>query len=164
MQIGVNELTKYLAALEKVKRDHGKHIFQEHQLHCETGVWLDSAVLKLQKSNWSEHGFTQGIFFSVWLGEKELKQDRFNYNIHALKLGLQKSCGAKPVAFAKAFRKRFDPVGWPNVSIDHGPQTLMDGWVRLRLDTFENDASNLVERFVAMHRIIDELLGEAGGM
>ena len=100
----------------------------------------------------------QGIFFSVWLGNREVETDRFNYNIHALKLGLQKSCGVKPVAFARAFRSRFAFTGWPNINTDYGPQTLMQGWLPLHPRTFEQDVLGLIERFASTHHTIDELL------
>lgn len=100
----------------------------------------------------------QGIFFSVWLGNKDVETNRLNYNIHALKLGSQKSCGVKPVAFARAFRSRFTFTGWPNINTDYGPQTLMQGWLPLQPRTFEQDVLGLIERFASMHHTIDELL------
>ena len=103
---------------------------------------------------------SQGIFFSVWVGNSDVETNRFNYNIHALKLGLQKRCGVKPVAFARAFRNKFPFTGWPNVSTDYGPLTLMQGWLPLHLRTFEQDTLDLIERFASKHHIIDELLNQ----
>ena len=100
----------------------------------------------------------QGIFFSVWLGNQDVEKNRFNYNLHALKLGQQKSCGVKPVAFARAFRSKFPFTGWPNISTDYGPLTLMQGWLPLHQPTFEPDALGLIKRFAAQHHIVDELL------
>ena len=100
----------------------------------------------------------QGIFFSVWLGDPEVVTRRFNYNIHALKLGSQKRCAAKPVAFARTFRSRFSLTGWPNISVDYGPQTLMQGWLPLQPATFASDVLGLINRFTATHLIIDDLL------
>jgi hypothetical protein len=150
--------SKYQATLERIKQNHADRLLRTFQLRCEAGNCLDSAVLKLQKSNWSDNGMGQGIFFSVWLGNREVETDRFNYNIHALKLGLQKSCGVKPVAFARAFRSRFAFAGWPNINTDYGPQTLMQGWLPLHLRTFEQDVLGLIERFASTHHTIDELL------
>ena len=154
----VTAYSKHLAVLERVQRKEAARLLRDFQLQCKTGEWLDCAVLKLQKPNWSDHGMEQGIFFSIWVGEPDIANGRFNYNLHALKLGAQKCCGVKPVAFAKAFRRRFKSAGWPNVGTDYGPQTLMQGWARLSIDTFERDALTLIERFVAMHHVIDELL------
>ncbi len=150
--------SKYQAILERIKQNHADRLLRTFQLHCEAGNCLDSAVLKLQKSNWSDHGMGQGIFFSIWLGNREIQTDRFNYNIHAIKLGLQKSCGVKPVAFARAFRSRFAFTGWPNINTDYGPQTLMQGWLPLHPRTFEQDVLGLIERFASTHHTIDELL------
>ena len=150
--------SQYLAILERIKRNHADRLLQTFQLHCEAGNWLNSAALKLQKSNWSDHGMGQGIFFSVWLGNAEVETNRFNYNIHALKLGLQKSCGVKPVAFARVFRRRFSFAGWPNINTDYGPQTLMQGWLPLHQSTFEQDVLGLIDRFASTQNIIDELL------
>ena len=150
--------SRYLAVLESVRHKQAGRLFRDFQLCCETGEWLDCAVLKLQKAGWSDKGMGQGIFYSIWLGEPDIAKGRLNYNLHALKLGAQKSCGVKPVAFAKAFRGRFQSKGWPNVSTNYGPQTLMQGWVALSLDTFGRDVWALIERFVAMHQVLDELL------
>jgi len=150
--------SKYQTLLDGIRREHGDRLFEAFQLHCETGNCLDSAVLKLQKSNWSDHGMGEGIFFSVWLGNRDVETGRFNYNIHSLKLGLQKCCNVKPVAFARAFRSRFACSGWPNIKTDYGPQTLMQGWLPLHSRTFEEDVLDLIERFTSTQLIIDELL------
>ena len=155
----MKSFSKHLAVLERVRRNHSDRLSEKFQLHCETGRRLDCATLKLQKGHWGDHGMEQGIFFSVWLGNQDVLKNRFNYNIHALKLGLQKCCGVKPVAFARAFRSRFNPTGWPNVGADYGPQTLMQGWLPLDLRTFEHDVVGLIDRFASMHHLIDDLLG-----
>ncbi len=154
----VTAYSKQLTVLERVQRKHAARLFREFQLQCKTGEWLDCAVLKLQKPDWSDHGMEQGIFFSVWVGEHDIAKGRFNYNLHALKLGAQKCCGVKPVAFAKAFRRRFKSTGWLNVSTDYGPQTLMQGWLPLDPRTFEQDVLGLIDGFAVMHHVIDELL------
>jgi hypothetical protein len=102
----------------------------------------------------------QGIFFSVWLGEKELKARRFNYNIHAFKMSELPGHAIKPREFAAAFRAEFakSQIQWPNISTDYGPQTLMQGWLLLDEDTFRRDVEGLMERFVEMHGIIDSML------
>jgi hypothetical protein len=152
----------YLAILESIKDAMSADLQRKHQLHCETGDWMESATLKLQKDAWSSGGTGQGIFFSVWLSEKELKARRFNYNIHALKLGTLPGHVVKPREFASAFREKLDASGqgsdWPNLSIDYGPQTLMQGWMPLDKATFRKDVESLIERFVGMHQVIDAML------
>jgi hypothetical protein len=151
---------KHLVILEQIKHNHAARLLRQSQLHCDTGDLLDSAVLKIQKQHWSDHGTSQGIFFSVWLGKQDIEKGRFNYNIHALKLGFQKCCNVKPVAFARAFRRRFKTVGWPNISLDYGPQTLMQGWSPLDPLTFGQDVLDLIEHFIAVIPLIDELLAQ----
>ena len=150
-----------LAILERIHRTQADRLLQKFQLHCAAGNWLDCAVLKLQKPNWTDHGPTQGLFFSVWLGDRDLAKNRFNYNLHALKFGSQKSLGVKPVAFARAFRRRFQPAGWPNVSTEYGPQTLFQGWLPFAPATFEPNVLHLINRFTILSPLLDELLASS---
>jgi hypothetical protein len=152
----------HLAILDRIKNDSASELLRKHQINCETGNWLDSAVLKLQKKEWTDGGIGQGVFFSVWIGEEELKKKRFNYNIHAFKLRLRKGYSIKAIEFASAFRARLEALGgqWPNMSIDYGPQTLMQGWIHADLTTFRRDVLKLMDSFVAIHKVIDELFEE----
>ncbi|QIF03034.1 hypothetical protein [Roseimicrobium sp. ORNL1] len=154
----------YLGILENIKDAMSADLMRKHQLRCEAGDWMDSATLKLQKDAWTAGGTGQGIFFSVWLGEKELKTRRFNYNIHSLKLGTLPGHVVKPREFASAFREKLEAhpkgSGWPNLSTDYGPQTLMQGWMPLDEATFRQDMESVIERFVGMHDVIDALLLE----
>lgn len=152
----------WLTILQNLATDLSPSLLQKYELACITGEWLDCAVLKLQKPSWTDAGPGQGLFFSIWLGEKEIRKVRFNYNIHALKLRLRKGYAIKPGEFASAFRERFSPRAgdWPNVRTDYGPQTLVQGWVPLDEETFRAEVGKLVEGFVAIHGILDELLEE----
>ncbi len=151
----------HLAILEDIRTEKSTALLKKHRLHCFTGEVLDCAVLKLQKDTWTTDAYRgHGVFFSVWIGEKELKRQRFNYNIHAFKLRLLEGHAIKPVEFAAAFRARFDPAPWPNLSLDYGPQTLMQGWLPADLATFRRDVLGLMKKFVAIHQIIDEMLAE----
>ena len=132
--------------------------FEKHRINCKVGEMLDSAVLKLQKDHWSDNGMGEGIFFSVWLGAGDIKKGRFNYNLHAFKMGGRKDYEIKPVAFAKKFRAGFDSSNWPNISIDYGPQNLFQGWMPLNLLTLGKDVSVLIDRFISVHSVIDDLL------
>lgn len=150
----------YLAILEDIRTEKGPALLKKHGLQAMTGEWLDCAVLKLQKDAWTDGGRGQGVFFSVWIGEKELKKQRFNYNIHALKLRLRKGYAIKPGEFTRTFRAKLDPAPWPNVSVDYGPQTLMQGWLPADLKTFRREVAGLMKSFVAIHAVIDEMLEE----
>jgi len=152
----------YLSILDRIKKDASAELMKRHQLRCETGDWLDSAVLKLQKEGWADNGLGQGVFFSVWIGDQELKKKRFNYNIHALKLRLRKGYSIEAGEFAAAFRKKVAPgLGeWPNLRTDFGPQTLMQGWAPADPASFRGDVLGLMDRFVSIHGVIDKMLEE----
>ncbi len=151
-----------LKALERVRKRVEAELYEKHRLRCAVGEWIDSAGIKLQKDSWTDEGFGDGIFFSVWVGEKDVEKNRFNYNIHALKLRSLTGYTIKSREFADSFRRKFrgSAEGWPNVSTDYGPQTLMQGWMELNDQTFEGDVLALLDRFVAIHEIIDEMLKE----
>lgn len=152
----------WLSILKEIEAEISLELSQKFHLQCLTGDWLDSAVLKIQKPSWTDGGPGQGVFFSIWLGDKESRKNRFNYNIHALKLRLREGYAIKPGDFASAFREKFASQSgrWPNVRTDHGPQTLMQGWMPLDTKTFRKDVVGLVDGFVAIHGIIDVLLEE----
>jgi hypothetical protein len=109
-----------------------------------------------------------GIFFSIWTNEKAANQRQASYNIHALKLRQLAGYRITSRDFAHDFRQSFAPMraAWPNVSVDYGPLTLMQGWIEVDPDhfedhfedRFENDALALLERFAQMSPVIDRLL------
>ena len=135
---------------------------ESHQLFTRTGVWLESAALKVLKPNWTD-GAGHETFFSVWLDAKDLKKGRFNYNIHALKMRLLPGYAMSAGDFASGFRRRLAAVGgdWPNLKTDYGPQTLMQGWRPFDPQTFREEVAHLVREFVKIHKIIDDLMEEA---
>ncbi len=63
--------------------------------------------------------------------EKWTRRNRANYNIHALKLRQLKGYSVTSRDFAKELRDNFENIRgrWPNVSVDYGPLTLMQGWI-----------------------------------
>lgn len=92
----------------------------------------------------------------------EYKTGVLNYNIHALKLRQLTGYSIKSRDFAEAFRSRFKPFEnkWPNVSVDFGPLTLMQGWVSIDIENPENEIAGLAHQFLEIQFIIDELLKE----
>ncbi|MEP7266558.1 MAG: hypothetical protein ABI844_02945 [Saprospiraceae bacterium] len=131
----------------------------------QSGFWLDSVVLRLQKKHWSNYPDAKpqtgsAIFFSIWVNEKSIKDNKLFYNIHALKLRQLKGHHIKSRDFADSFRKLFKKYQkqWPNVSTLFGPQTLMEGWQELRIENFQNDIAKLTSNFLEIDFIIDELL------
>ncbi|RLJ31645.1 hypothetical protein CLU97_1081 [Chryseobacterium sp. 7] len=126
---------------------------------------LESVSLKAYKPEWS--GDPQSpldaegrIFFSVWVNDKAIREKKIFYNIHALKLRMLKAYKISSRDFAQNFRKEFSihQKEWPNVSVDYGPLTLMEGWIELSTDQMENDVRELVQKFLKISPIIDNLL------
>lgn len=137
----------------------------KNQLHAVTGKWHGSSAIRIDKDHWREGALfagpsEAGIFFSVWVDEESLRRKRFQYNIHALKLRSLRRYQLRSREFAAAFRDGFatHATGWPNVSTNHGPQTLMQGWGSLDELSFEREVADLVRRFVPLSSAIDTLL------
>lgn len=134
-------------------------------LICKQGFHKNSVVLKLQKVSWTNDRMDRiqnesGIFFSIWVNEKSESKDQANYNIHALKLRHLKGYSITSRDFAADFRTRFASFQdhWPNVSVDYGPLTLMQGWIESKPDAAERDILLLMERFQPVSSLIDQLL------
>lgn len=137
------------------------------KLDCKAGIWLQSAVLKIQKKSWlnaapTPRPFRESIFFSVWLNESTIREGKLYYNIHALKLRQLTGYTIKSREFADDFRSRFKPFQdkWPNVSVKFGPLTLMEGWVKLDEENLENTLIDLACKFLEIEFILDDLLEE----
>jgi hypothetical protein len=137
------------------------------QIEAHVGCWHESAVLKLQKKRWANQppaagSSDAGIFFSVWIDSKGLKQRRALYNLHALKLRSLDGYSIQSREFAAAFRSAFaqSVSDWPHVSTDYGPQTLMQGWIELDSARFEDDVAELVCRFIPLAELVDKLLDQ----
>lgn len=159
-------LENYLKAFRRIA-SRVRPSLEKEQIEVHVGSWLGSAAVKLQKPRWSGEKpvaapATTGIFFSVWIEEKSLKKNRVFYNVHALRLRNLGGYTIQSREFAGAFRTKFAPTsgGWPNVSVDYGPQTLMQGWIELNPAHLENDVVALVCRFVPLASTIDALLEE----
>jgi hypothetical protein len=120
-------------------------------LICKNGFYKESFVLKLQKASWTNDSMDRlpnesGLFFSIWINQDSATRVRANYNIHALKLRQLKGYSITSREFAEAFREGFKAKrgDWPNVSVDYGPQTLMQGWTEFDPARSERDALLLV--------------------
>lgn len=136
-----------------------------HRLVCKRGYYQDCCVLKLQKRAWTNDPLDQvqnqsGIFFSLWCNESSLRKNRVLYNIHALKLRTLEGYTIASRDFAADFRKRFRPMraDWPNVRVDYGPATLIQGWIPGESDTLLEDILSLMDRFATLSPLIDDLL------
>lgn len=155
----------YLTEFKKAADSLDKELLAQKKLEVETGAWLESIVLRLQKNAWANKPNEKpqsdaAIFFSIWVSDKAVKDGKIFYNIHALKLRQLKGHKITSREFANAFRKRFKPFEhhWPNVSVNFGPLTLMEGWEKLNTVTIATDVSRIASRFFEIDSLIDELL------
>jgi hypothetical protein len=82
------------------------------------------------------------------------------YNIHALKLRKLKGYSIASRDFATTFRKKFKPFEpqWPNVSLQFGPLTLMQGWVKADKNNMQSEIAGLANRFLEIACLVDETL------
>jgi hypothetical protein len=129
------------------------------------GPILDAIALKAYKAEWASDRQApltarSRIFFSVWITDKSPWENKLFYNIHALKL--RELAGYRIAArdFATRFRTRFKPEQpqWPNVSVNFGPLTLMQGWQPLNPATIRADIVRLVRQFTSISPLIDQVL------
>jgi hypothetical protein len=162
-----NPFEPFRKTFRQIKRQFDGRAAREPGLVCKEGFYGGCPVLKLQKAAWTNDSMRNvpnqtGIFFSVWLSDDAIAKNQANYNIHALKVRLLEGYSITSNDFAQDFRKAFAPLrrSWPNVSLDYGPQTLMQGWIEIEPKTFERDVLALMNRFQKASRIIDGLLAK----
>ncbi|MEO5591605.1 MAG: hypothetical protein ABIR15_23095 [Chitinophagaceae bacterium] len=157
--------TYYLNLFQKTADQLDKKLLGKKQIEVATGIVLESVFLKLYKIKWanpSPNPLTSPsrIFFSVWINDKTIGESKIFYNIHALKLRQLKGYSITSRQLATDFRKKFKSVQkeWPNVSVDYGPLTLMEGWVKLNDAIIQKDILKLAKQFLEMEYMIDELM------
>lgn len=157
----VEYLNKFKKATEQLdpKRIH------EKQLEVAVGEVLDSVFLKLYKKSWAspfQEPLTaqSRIFFSVWINKEAIEEQKILYNIHAFKLRHLQGYKIQSRKFAELFRTSFTNFEhkWPNVSVDFGPLTLMEGWLKLALENMEGDILKLANGFLEIEYLIDDTL------
>jgi hypothetical protein len=159
------ETTYYLNKFQQGVDQFDRELFSQKKLDYKVGIWLKSVVLKFQKKSWintaqKTEPFKESVFFSIWVSDESIREGKLFYNIHALKLRQLAGYSIKSREFAEAFRSEFKPFQkkWPNVSVNHGPLTLMSGWVTLDEENFENIIIDLSYKFLEIAFIIDDLL------
>jgi hypothetical protein len=154
----LDKFKRSAAGLDKIRLD-------KIGLEISVGIVLDSVYLKLYKRNWTNDlsdplNAEARIFFSIWVNEKTLQENKIFYNIHALKLRKLKGYSILSREFADSFRKQFKRYqsNWKNVSVEFGPLTLMEGWVKLEEENLENTIANLAIKFIEIESLIDNAL------
>jgi len=136
-----------------------------NEFEIEVGIFERSVFLKLYKSRWRNKSsetnkIRPGIFFSVWVNDKILKEKKLYYNIHALKLRDLNGYSLTSRDFAYRFRTVFTNLEqeWENISLQFGPQTLMQGWVSADINSLQDQIIALSMKFKEISYLIDELL------
>lgn len=125
------------------------------------------ALFKILKDEWTrtppqELG-NDGVFFAIWATPKDVAKKRVKYNVHALKLRTFPQYKIKAWDFADSFRAlaHDDIKSLPNVNMDLGPGNIFEGHVNADLTNLKEKCMPLIESFVKIHPIIDDLLKKA---
>lgn len=162
MDIGHNF---YLSMFQQAADKLDKRLLNQKQLKVETGVWLDSVILKLHKQHWANNPDAKpqtgsAIFFSIWINNTGIKENKLLYNIHALKLRKLNGYNLTSRKFAHDFREQFKSVehNWPNASTKFGPLTLMQGWKEIDMNFLIEDILEIANQFIEIDILIESLL------
>ena len=156
----------YLDKFQKATDKLDKRLLTKKQLESAVVMYgQDCVVLKLYKRSWTnlfQDPLTSEsrIFFSVWISESSIKEQKLLYNIHALKLRQLKGYSIQSRKFAAIFRHNFKPFEdkWKNVSVDFGPLTLMEGWLKIDMENFQEDILELANTFLEIEHLVDDTL------
>jgi hypothetical protein len=157
----------YLEKFEKASKSLDKKVLETKGIQIQTGIWLDSVVLRLQKRHWAnkpnEKPHTDSaIFMGIWMDNEAIANNKLFYNIHALRLRQLNGYKLQSRAFAMSFREKFEPhkQNWSNVSTDFAPQTLMEGWKEFKLEDLQEIVCELAHNFLDISDLIESTLLE----
>lgn len=157
----------YLDKFEIAVKAFDKKALEKSELEIQTGIWLNSVVLRLQKKHWANDTDEKphsgsAIFMGIWIDQEAFSKKILKYNIHALKLRQLNGYTLQSRSFADSFRQKFREFEqkWENVSVQFGPQTLMEGWIPLNDERIHEDILNLIYNFIEITPLIDETLLE----
>ena len=155
----------YLSLFQQVIDKLDKRTSNQKQVQVDTGVWLNSVVLRLHKRHWANNPDAKpqtgpAIFFSIWINIASINEHKLFYNIHALKLRKLNGYAITSRKFADDFREQFKTIeyDWPNVSMKFGPQTLMEGWKNINTDFLIEDILTIANKFIEIDVLIENLL------
>lgn len=157
----ISYLDKFKNAADKLDN----RLLTAKQLEVSTGLYKTSVFLKLYKKSWAsplQDPLTaeSRIFFSVWINDSAIKAEKLLYNIHALKLRRLKGYSIESRKFAEIFRASFKDFEyiWKNVSVQFGPLTLMEGWLKINPDNLQNEILKLANNFFEIEHLVDDTL------
>jgi len=155
----------YLDIFQRAADNLDKRQLQKKQIKVAVGEVLSSVFLKLYKNSWTNQfqsplTAATRIFFSIWVNNSTLGKQKLFYNIHALKLRHLEGYSIQSRKFADSFRKRFKDHehNWQNISVNFGPLTLMEGWLKIDRENLQSDIVKLANNFIEMEHLIDNTL------
>lgn len=161
------DTTDYLHEFQKAAALLDQELLKRKNIEVAVGIYLDAVCLKLYKKSWanpSQDPLTaeSRIFFSIWINNSELNQHQLFYNVHAFKLNYLKGYSIKSRKFADSFRLSFKQYEnkWKNVSTKFGPLTLMQGFIKIDPENFQDSIIELSNNFIAIEHLIDQSLAE----
>jgi hypothetical protein len=161
------DTTFYLKTFRNAADKIDQSVMNRKQLEVATGLYGDSVFLKLYKQSWaspSQDPLTakSRIFFSIWINDSAIAEQKLLYNIHALKLRQLKGYSIASRKFAENFRGRFSEFEqqWPNVSLNYGPLTLMQGWIETDPEKMQGEITALANNFLELEPLIDQTLAK----
>ena len=159
------DFTLYLQKFQAAARHINKKKLAKKQIEVAVGIYQQAVFLKLYKKQWANKTpdpvtSPSRIFFSVWITDSMIKEQKIFYNIHALKLRHLDGYAITSRDFANNFRIKFKPYGhqWPNVSVQFGPLTLMEGWVNAGIKNLNEEILILANQFLEIDHLIDNVL------
>lgn len=157
----------YLNKFENAVKAFDKKKLEKSGLEIQTGIWLNSVVIRLQKKHWANNPDEKphsgsAIFMGIWIDQEAFSKKILKHNIHALKLRQLNGYALQSRAFADSFRQKFKEFEqkWENINVQFGPQTLMEGWIPLNDEKIQEDILNLINSFIEIAPLIDETLLE----
>ena len=161
------DTTFYLEIFQNAANKIDKSVMTRKQLEGATGLYGDCVFLKLYKKSWassSQDPLTakSRIFFSIWINDSAIAEQKLLYNIHALKLRQLKGYSIASRKFAESFRGRFSEFEqqWPNVSLNYGPLTLIQGWIKSNQEKMQEEITGLANNFLELEPLIDQTLAK----
>lgn len=155
----------YVKKFQKSANRVDKKMLNKKHIEIYVGIYRDSVVLKLYKREWTNDktdpiNAKSRIFFSIWVSDKTIKQNKVYYNIHAFKLRELKGYSIKSRDFTNEFRRGFKAFerDWKNVSVKFGPLTLMEGWHYFTNENLESIVEKLADNFLLIENLIESTL------
>jgi len=158
----------YLENFKNAAGQIDKEQLAQKQLEVATGIYKENSVfLKLYKKSWTNAlqdplVAETRIFFSVWVSNHSIREQKLLYNIHAFKLRQLKGYSIESRKFAETFRGSFKGFEhkWENVSLKFGPQTLMEGWLKINMENFHDEILELANNFFEIEYLVDDTLAK----